>query len=113
MEDLILLNNFLGAFGNVKRGISPFQFVTEVSGRVSAVGFVVATPADCSVFNEPHGEAYLLLDQYPVFGESQNRLFAKFGQSFYLNVCWADNGAELCASVVSDTDLRNEIEAGS
>ena len=107
MDDLILLNNFLGSFGSVNRGQSPFQFVTEVSSRIMGSGFVLENLKDNSLLNEPCGDLYLRLDHFPVFEEG-NQLYKKFGQYYFVNFCWCDDG--MMSRVVSESDLWSEVE---
>lgn len=103
MNDLILLNDFLGSICALKRNTSVYQLYTEISSRIVAMGFVLSSLKDNTKFSEDFGDLYLELDQYPVFGEDGNRLEREFGQKFYVNFCW--DGLDVASQIVPESEL--------
>lgn len=108
MEDLVLLNNFLGALSDSNPKASPKMFISTAAARMVALGYVIQMPEDQSQLADPFGDIYLELDRYPVFGDPLNRLQQIYGEMYYLNVTWFDDGEQIIACIVSESDLEKD-----
>ena len=105
--DISLFNQFLNALANSSR-FTPQSFLAQAMARMQVYGFSIEQPEGKEIAAD-YGDIYLLLDQWAdILEPDVNQLEKKMGEKIYLNLVWFDNGNEIAAQVVPESQLEDD-----
>lgn len=107
-QDIVLLNSFLASLSEMGGHKTPHEYLSYANARMIAIGFQVEIPRELDL-NADWGDVYLLLDRFKdAHAPEDNQLAAKMGEFFYLNMVWSDQGREMSAQIVPESEIDAE-----
>ena len=105
--DISLFNQFLMALAESSR-FTPTTYLSQAMARMQVYGFSLDKLPTKELASD-YGDIYLLLDQWAdILEPNVNQLEKKLGEKIYLNLVWADNGAEIAAQVVPESQIEDD-----
>lgn len=106
-QDISLLNQFLLALSETKR-FTPSEYFAYASVRMNALGYTFERPSQTQLQSD-FADIYLLMDQWSdAMDPEENQLEKRLGEKLYLNLVWHDNGLEIAAQVVPESEIESD-----